>query len=111
LMYHEIVPDTRRARKLAVSRTALAGQLAGLASAGYATVTVSEIVAALRGGRPLPPRPVALTFDDGYADFHSEAMPLLQRYGFTATAFITTGWIEDSRPPSAARHPGPMLSW
>ena len=37
-----------------------------------------------------------LTFDDGYEDFHSRAMPLLTRYGFTATVFVTTGWVRDS---------------
>ena len=60
----------------------------------------------------MPPRPVVLTFDDGFADFHDRALPLLARYGFTATVFVTTGWIADSGAPDAAhRRPGRMLSW
>ncbi len=34
-----------------------------------------------------------LTFDDGYGDFYSQALPLLKQHGFTATLFQTTGWI------------------
>src|ERR1700689_4825918 len=53
---------------------------------------------------PMPARPIVLTFDDGYADFHSRAMPLLDQHGFTATLFVTTGWAQDAdRRQSAPR--------
>ncbi len=52
-----------------------------------------------------------LTFDDGFEDFHRRALPLLDRYGFTATIFVTTGWISDAGPLPAGRRPGRMLSW
>jgi hypothetical protein len=56
-------------------------------------------------------RPVVLTFDDGYADFHERALPLLARYGFPATLFVTTGWLRDAGPYAAGRPPGRTLSW
>ena len=59
----------------------------------------------------LPERPVVLTFDDGFADFHSEAMERLDRYGFTATLFMTTGWVRDAKGGSDRRPPGCMLRW
>lgn len=59
----------------------------------------------------LQKRSVVLTFDDGYEDFHSRAMPLPERYGFTATVFVTTDWVEDAGPPVAGKRPGHMLSW
>jgi peptidoglycan/xylan/chitin deacetylase (PgdA/CDA1 family) len=43
---------------------------------------------ALRGGRPLPPRAVALTFDDGYRDNLTLAAPLLEQRGLPATFFL-----------------------
>jgi peptidoglycan/xylan/chitin deacetylase (PgdA/CDA1 family) len=43
------------------------------------------------------PRPVALTFDDGSRDFHNEALPVLAEFGFTATMFLPTAFIGDSR--------------
>ena len=42
----------------------------------------------------LPPRAVALTFDDGYLDGLSTVAPLLERYGFPATFFLTSRWLE-----------------
>lgn len=42
---------------------------------------------------------VVVTFDDGFVDFHSSALPILQRFGISASLFVTTGWMEDA-PPS-----------
>lgn len=109
LMYHEIAQPPETASRLAVSPGALAAQLAYLHSEGYTTVTAAELSAALAGRGELPGRPVVLTFDDGYEDFHSRGMPLLDRYGFTATVFVTTGWLRDAAP--RRRRPGRMLSW
>lgn len=47
--------------------------------------------------RNLPSRALAITFDDGYADNHDEAMPILQRHGLTATFFIATGFLDGGR--------------
>jgi peptidoglycan/xylan/chitin deacetylase (PgdA/CDA1 family) len=111
LMYHQIAGRPEAADRLAVSPDAFAGQLARLQAGGYTTLTAAALAAALAGGgRELPPRPVVLTFDDGFADFHARALPLLQRYGCTATVFVTTGWIADAAAPAGAR-PGRMLSW
>jgi len=45
----------------------------------------------------LPARAAAITFDDGYADNCSVAMPLLQRAGMTATFFVATGFLDGGR--------------
>jgi peptidoglycan/xylan/chitin deacetylase (PgdA/CDA1 family) len=113
LMYHEIADRAETASRLAVSPEAFAGQLARLHAGGFTTLTALDLAMALADGtRPLPPKPVVLTFDDGFADFHSTALPLLRRYGFTATVFVTTGWICDAAQQDAAGpRPGRMLSW
>jgi peptidoglycan/xylan/chitin deacetylase (PgdA/CDA1 family) len=111
LMYHEISARSGTASRLAVPPPAFAGQLEHLASDGFVTLTASALAAALAAGSPLPERAVVLTFDDGFADFHERALPLLRRYGFTATLFVTTGWIADAGPHAAGRRPGRMLTW
>lgn len=62
-------------------------------------VPLSELLHRCRSspenGRPL----VALTFDDGYANFHSRVLPLLKRYGVPATVFVITGLIGSEGPP------------
>ena len=112
LMYHEIAEPPQTASRLAVSPDAFAAQLAELRREGFTTVTAARLSAALAGtAGPLPDRAVVLTFDDGFEDFHRRAMPLLDRYGFTATVFVTTGWVRDAGPLPAGRRPGRMLSW
>src|SRR5205085_448269 len=52
-----------------------------------------DVVAALGGGRPLPAHPVVLTFDDGYRDFSTTALPVLEADGLTATVFVVSGFV------------------
>src|SRR5262249_33831995 len=44
-------------------------------------------------GRPLPSRPLLITFDDGYLDNYSNAYPVLRQYGLPAVIFLVTDWI------------------
>jgi peptidoglycan/xylan/chitin deacetylase (PgdA/CDA1 family) len=109
LMYHEIAERAETASRLAVSPAIFAAQLGYLRGAGFTALTAGELTARLAGDAgPLPDRPVVLTFDDGYADFHSRAMPLLAGHGFTATLFVTTGWEQD--PDLRQSAPGRMLN-
>ena len=112
LMYHEIAPASETSSRLAVPPEAFAEQVGYLRDAGFETVTAAHL-AEIMAGRPgrLPDRPVVLTFDDGFEDFHRRAMPVLERAGFTATVFVTTGWVQDAGSHAATRRPGRMLSW
>ncbi len=94
LMYHEIADIAATPSRLAVSPDVFADQLAYLRDAGFNAITAGALSAILADGAgDLPERPVVLTFDDGYGDFYSQAMPLLKQHGFTGTLFMTTGWI------------------
>ena len=94
LMYHEIADAAATTSPLAVSPNVFADQLTYLREAGFNTVTAGTLSAVLaNGGGDLPERPVVLTFDDGYGDFFTEALPLLKQNGFNGTVFQTTGWV------------------
>jgi peptidoglycan/xylan/chitin deacetylase (PgdA/CDA1 family) len=62
----------------------------------FQVLPLHAAVAALQAGR-LPARALSITFDDGYADNHDVAMPLLARHGISATFFIATGYVEGGR--------------
>ena len=59
-------------------------------------MSVTQYFQAMRGHVALPQRPIVLTFDDGFQDFHTQALPLLKKFGFTATLYITTGFIGET---------------
>ncbi len=65
---------------------------------GYAVITLDDLLLYLTRGRPLPPKPVILTFDDGYRDNYTHAFPLLKAYGMTGTFFIINDVVNQSRP-------------
>jgi len=113
LMYHEVAGPEDTASPLAVPPASFADQIAALAGNGFTAVTAATLAAAWAGQASLPHRPVVITFDDGFADFHQAALPVLAEHGFTATVFVTTGWIEDARTAAPAARPRParMLSW
>ncbi|MUV57113.1 polysaccharide deacetylase family protein [Halogeometricum sp. CBA1124] len=50
---------------------------------------------------------VALTFDDGFANFHTNALPILREYEVPATVFVTTGFVDDASPELLDARLGP----
>jgi peptidoglycan/xylan/chitin deacetylase (PgdA/CDA1 family) len=56
-------------------------------------VPLEPSLQALAAGQRLPPRAVALTFDDGYRDHLELAVPLLERHGMPATFFLVPGLL------------------
>lgn len=65
-----------------------------LHDAGHKTVSLGEAVQLFRGAEADVQKAVVITFDDGFQDFHSHAFPLLSKYGYSATVFLPTGYID-----------------
>ncbi|MEO8073071.1 MAG: polysaccharide deacetylase family protein [Acidobacteriota bacterium] len=65
-------------------------QMKFLSENGYKTVSLKQLAADLLENNSPSPKTVALTFDDGFRNFYSEAFPVLEKYGFTATVFLVT---------------------
>ena len=97
LLYHTISDDPPPwIAHLAVTPRDFRAQLDAVAASGRTPVTAAQVVDARRGGVPLPPDAVAITFDDGFRDFATVAQPALAARGLPAALFVTTG----------AMHPG-----
>ena len=104
LMYHSILKDSARQGNYVVSPDVLAADLDALQERGYETVTVSDLLAYVQDGAPLPDKPVMITFDDGYYNNYVYAYPLLQQRGMRAvlsiigsqTAFYTEDGTENA---------------
>lgn len=59
----------------------------------YDPIRLSDLMLAIEEGEPLPPRPVVVTFDDGFEDNYTHAYPVLRELGMPATMFVSTGLI------------------
>lgn len=96
LLYHSVAETVApRYSRWAVKPTAFAAQMAHLRRAGYQALTVTQLAQILtQMPTALPTKPVVITFDDGLADFYTDALPVLQQYELPATLYITTGYVE-----------------
>lgn len=103
LMYHHVGTAPAGVggleRDLTVSPARFREQLAWLRRAGYESISLLDLVQHLNAGAPLPEKPIIITFDDGYTDAYTEAAPLLVEYGYRATFFIITDFIDRKLPP------------
>lgn len=89
LMYHSVSDERDDPFHITVSPDRFDGQMRWLARRGLRGVSVRDLLAATAAGdgRGL----VGLTFDDGYADFVTAALPVLTRLNFGATVFVVAG--------------------
>lgn len=72
-------------------------RLSDLAEGGYTVLPLDEALGRLWSG-DLPPRSAAITFDDGFYDFYRHAVPALEEFGFPATLYLTTYYVDYQRP-------------
>jgi len=91
LLYHRIATLPSDPQLLAVTPAHFNEHLEVLRDAGV-PMSLSRLLGANRERR-LPPRAVAVTFDDGYADNFDEGGPLLARHDVPATVFVTTAYV------------------
>jgi len=96
--HHRVYAEGERALyHLGVSESMLDGQVATCVRAGLTPMTVAEGLARLDSREP--GQSVAFTFDDGYADNVTRALPILQRHGARATFYLTAGLMETRTAP------------
>jgi len=101
LMYHsvsnEAEPGLKSYYHISTNPARFSEHLDWLSELGYTGMALEEAVGKIAAGTLNGTAPVALTFDDGFQDFHEYAWPALQRHGFTATVYLPTALISNER--------------
>lgn len=82
IMYHNILKSNSRSSKFIVTENQFEEDLKYLKEKGYNTVVMEDLVAYVYDNKPLPEKPIVLSFDDGYYNNYVYAYPLLKEYGF-----------------------------
>ena len=113
LMYHRIAADgPLTLERYRVTPELFFDQLAAIYRAGYRTIGIHDWIRAVERDEPLSGKPIILTFDDGYRDFLTAAMPVLRAHGFSATVFLVAERIGGISDWDADYGEGaPLLSW
>ena len=92
LLYHHISED-QTGNRYYVSPTVFETQMKWLSDHHYQAITTSQLADVIVYGGQIPERPVVITFDDGDQDVVTNALPILQKYGFIATDYIIVSWV------------------
>jgi peptidoglycan/xylan/chitin deacetylase (PgdA/CDA1 family) len=98
LCYHVIrelsKKDSPNQKTYSVSPENFALQIKTLADNGYTTITPDELNAFLTKNRPLPKKPIMITFDDGSKAQYTIGATILNKYHFKGVFFIMTVAID-----------------
>jgi len=107
LCYHDI-PETP-VEKDDISQKDFINQIEYLRTHGFSFVSAADILAASRGGKPLPEKAVFITFDDAYESFYRFVYPVLRLYNIPAVLSVVTSWIDD--PETSAYKTKRFMRW
>ena len=91
LVYHRVNDTDKNPTTLTVAD--FEAQIKYLVDDGYHVISPDDLLDAWEQDKPLPSKPIVLTFDDGHADIYNNVFPILQKYNVRATVFIVTDHI------------------
>lgn len=90
LTYHSVAENNEL---FTVSPAGFAAQMAYLKKQKFNIIKLVDLAQMLKDKKPIPPKTIILTFDDGYEDNYINVWPILKQYNFPATFFISTGLL------------------
>ncbi|OGX44076.1 MAG: hypothetical protein A3G38_01415 [Omnitrophica WOR_2 bacterium RIFCSPLOWO2_12_FULL_51_8] len=90
LMYHSVIPDAHSYDPLTITPISFARQMAFLKQRRFNVISLEALADLIRSGKKVPPRTLAITFDDGCIDNYTTVFPILKKYQVPATMFVIT---------------------
>lgn len=103
LMYHSVTPMAQKGNRLAVTDKTFRSQMRYLRKHEYNIISLADAVKLIGDKKKIPPKTVAVTFDDGYRDNYLYAFPIIKEYKIPVTLFIIVREV--------GRAQGDRLSW
>ena len=97
LCYHQFASGPQTSQQLEVSRQSFRAQLEYLRDKKFNVLSMPQLLEVLEGNRPIPPRAVVITIDDGYRSVYDVAWPILQEFQFPVTLYIYTDFVGGGR--------------
>jgi peptidoglycan/xylan/chitin deacetylase (PgdA/CDA1 family) len=94
IAFHDVVDRAEELDGDGVTTARLVAFFDWLRAGGWTPVSLDAIAAAGRGERPLPPRAVLLTFDDGYRSLYTRVYPLALAYRVPIVAAVVGSWMD-----------------
>lgn len=88
VMYHQLTKNPKKSGKYVLTVEQFEKDLIFLKSKGYQSVTVKQLLDFSQGNGEIPEKAILITFDDGQETLYEYALPLLEKYGFTAVGFV-----------------------
>ncbi|MGD1703892.1 polysaccharide deacetylase family protein [Dapis sp. BLCC M229] len=92
IMYHDILPKKKVSFDVTVKQ--FEKHLELIKKNGVTPISLDKLIQHLRTGKPLPAKPIVLTFDDGYIGHYQIVYPLLKKYNYPAVFSVYTDKIE-----------------
>jgi len=113
LMYHAVQQSDPSVDTmgLAVSPQVFSAHMGYLKDNGFDVIGLMDLVRMVQDRVSIPDKSIVITFDDGYRSVLENALPVLHRYHFTATVFVTISCIENKLPHGSYWRDWPALTW
>jgi len=111
LMYHHLSPNEEDLNTGTIYPEKFKRDMEFLKTEGYTTIFAKDIIDHREGKRELPPKPIMITFDDGYSSNYKYAFPILKELNMKATISVI-GWsVGRSKHMDNTRSITPHFSW
>jgi len=94
IAFHDVVDDRRDLGDDAMTTGTLIEFFEWLKANNWTAVSADDVLRAARGERPLPPRAILITFDDGYRSLYTRVFPLLLAYRIPVVSALVGTWMD-----------------
>jgi peptidoglycan/xylan/chitin deacetylase (PgdA/CDA1 family) len=110
-MYHHVLKDSKKWGKYVISPNEFEDDIIYLKKEGYTTVVMQDLIDFVYDKKPLPLKPIILTFDDGYLSNYEYIIPILEKHDCKAVISVVGEYIESNYEGDVTSVSYSYMSW